>query len=232
MTYLVRHITRLLELCLIEFIVIMICANSSQADVSLGQHEPIETIAVIRCDYPPVSFWDKQANKPSGFFVDIMESIAGRTGLQVNYICKNSWPEMISSIESGEADLGVLLKSEEREKKMLFSAPIDMTYLSFFARSQSSIDADRVPAGYTVGVIKGSMSYEQLKNEPGLKLQTTADSYQEGIFSLLAGDIDLFAGEESMILKQAREARLDHRIKRVGKPFVERERGFAVRKTM
>ncbi len=136
---------------------------------------------------------------------------------------------MISAIQSGEADLGVLMKSEEREKIMLFSAPIEVSYLSFFARSQSNVDADKVPAGYTVGVVKGSMSYEQLKNRPHIRLQTEG-TYQEGIFRLLAGKIDLFAGEDSMILKSAREAGLDDRIKKVGKPFAERERCLAVRK--
>ena len=158
-----------------------------------------------------------------------MDSVAARTGLRVGYICRNGWPEMITAIEDHDADLGVLLKSDERERKLLFSKPIDMTYLSFFARSQSSIDASKLPEGYTVGVIKGSMSYEQLKDRPGLRLHSEG-SYHEGILSLLAGEIGLFAGEESMILKRARETRLDDRIRKVGQPFVERERGFAVRK--
>ena len=73
------------------------------------------------------------------------------------------------------------------------------------------------------------MSFEQLKSRPGINLRTEG-SYQEGIFSLLAGEIDLFAGEEAMILKQARETDLEDRIKKIGKPFLERERGIAVRK--
>jgi hypothetical protein len=73
------------------------------------------------------------------------------------------------------------------------------------------------------------MSYEQLKNRSGLILQTEG-TYQEGLFRLLAGKIDLFAGEDSMILKSAAEAGLDGRIKKAGKPFIERERCLAVHK--
>ena len=229
MTFFSRRNRSVPVVSLIAFIVLLTCITSSWAESAPGREKPMKAVAVFHCDYPPVSFWDKNTNRPSGFFVDIMDSIAGRTGLQVDYICRNGWPEMITAIESNEADLGVLLKSGEREKIMLFSAPIDVTYLSFFARSQSRVDAGRVPAGYTVGVIKGSMSYEQLKDRPGLSLHTEG-SYQEGIFSLLAGEIGLFAGEESMVLKRARETGLDDRIKKVGKPFLERERCIVVRK--
>lgn len=214
---------------MIAFIAFLAGIASSSAESADGQKKPLKIIAVYHADYRPVSFLDKNTNRPSGFFADIMDSIAGRTGLQVNYIRRNGWQEMITAIESGEADLGLLLKSEEREKKLLFTSPIDVTYLSFFARSQSSVDADRLPAGYTVGVIRGSMSHEQLKSRTGLRLEMVG-SYQEGIFSLLAGEIGLFAGEGSMIMKRARETHLDDRIKKAGRPFLERERGFAVRK--
>jgi PAS domain S-box-containing protein len=213
----------------IAALVLMTWCMSANAAVAPTQKKANTIVAVFQCDYSPVSYWDKNTNKPSGFFVDIMNSIAGRSGLTVKYICKNDWPEMITAIESGEADVGILLKSHEREKTLLFSAPIGVTYLSFFARSQSSIDTNIVPAGYIVGVVKGSMSDEHLKTRLGLRLQTEG-TYQEGIFRLLAGKIDLFAGEDAMILKSAREAGLDERIKKVGNPFLERERCLVVDK--
>lgn len=229
MPFSAHHIRGILGLFLITIIVLFAHVAPSQAEVSKEHEKPVKVVAVLHCDYPPVSFWDSTTNVPSGFFVDVMDNIARRAGLQVSYVCRNGWPEMMAAIESGEANLGALMKSEEREKKLLFSQPIEVSYLSFFARAQSSVDFDRMPAGYTVGVIRGSMSYEQLKKQPRLNLHIEG-SYKEGIFSLLAGEIDLFAGEESMILKQARETSLEDRIKKVGKPFVERERGIAVRK--
>jgi len=230
MSFTARRIGTMFRHAFIMLIMISACVTAFLAGPSYGQAAPTKIVAVFNCDYQPISFWDRKTDKPSGFFVDIMDSIAGSSGLQVHYICKNGWPEIITAIENNEADLGVLLKSEEREKKLLFSTPIDMTYLSFFARSQSNADIDHVPTeGFSVGVVKGSMSHEQLKNRTDVRLQTDS-SYQEGLFSLLAGRIDLFAGEDSMILKTAREAGLEDRIKKVGKPFVERERGIVVRK--
>ncbi len=221
------QVGRLCVQCLVLCVLTLITVPSALADIPPAPHTVDAIVAAFHCDYPPVSFWDKNTDRPSGFFVDVMQGVARRSGLQVNYICKNSWPELVASVESGEAGVAVLLKSAEREKKLLFSTPIDVTYLSFFARSQSALDADTRPESQIVGAIAGSMSWEQLRNRPGIRLRTVGN-YQEGIFSLLAGEIDLFAGEESMILKRARETRLDDRIKRVGKPFVERERCFAV----
>ncbi len=211
-------------------IIAAICIAAVTQTWASGQAEQsTQIVAVIHCDYPPVSSWDKKTNIPSGFFVDVMDDIAKRTGIRVSYICKSTWPEMITAIEKGEADLGVLLKSGEREKRLAFSEPIDITYLSYFARSQTGIDAARLPGSYVVGAIKGSMSHEHLRNQPESRLHLYS-SYREGIFALLAGEIDVFAGEESMILKNARETDLETRIRKVGKPFVERERGIAVRK--
>lgn len=204
-------------------------ASSGQAQEPATNPASKSVVAAIHCNYPPVSFWNKNENAPSGFFVDIMEIIGKRAGLKVTYVCENGWPEMMRAIESGTADLGALMKSAQREERLLFTSPVEMTYLSFFSRSQSKYADEALPEGHVVGVISGSMSYEQLKSRRGIELRTVG-SYAEGVFGLLAGDIDLFAGEEAMILREARETGLEERIRKAGKPFLERERGIAVRK--
>ena len=229
MTFSERHIRDTLRLFLITIIVVLASINSLWAEPVDELKIPISTVAVIHCAYSPVSFWNKTTSVPSGFFVDIMDSVAARAGLDVSYICRDSWDETIAEIESGKADLGVLLKSKDREKKLLFSTPIDTTYLSYFARSQSDLDPASVPSDHIVGVIKGSMSYEKLKDREGVRL-LIYDGYRECLFGLLAGDISLMAGEESMILRQLRETSLEDHIKKVGKPFFEVQRCMVVRK--
>jgi len=216
-------------LVLITLISILFCVTFSWAEPANDRTSPKAIVAVIHCNYSPVSFLNKATNAPSGFFVDIMDIVAARARLQVSYICKNAWDDMITAIERNEADVGALMKSKEREKKLLFSVPIETSYLSYFSRTQSNVDLARVPSGHTVGVVKGGMSCEQLKDRPGVKLEIYS-SYRDGLFGLLAGEISLFAGEESMVLKQMHEVRLEDRIKKVGKPFVERQRGLVARK--
>ena len=224
-----RHIRDALRLFLITMIVVLACINSSWAGPVNELKRPISTVAVIHCDYSPVSFWNKTTRTPSGFFVDIMDSVAARAGVRVSYICRDSPDEIIDAIENGDADFGVLLKTREREKKLLFSTPIYTTYLSFFARAQSDENPARGPSGHIVGVIDGTESYGKLKDREGVRLQIYGN-YREGLFGLLAGEISLFAGEESIVLKQTRETGLEERIKKVGKPFFELQRCLAVRK--
>ena len=224
-----RRIRAALRLFLITMIVVLACINSSLAEPVDELTRPIPTVAAIHCDYSPVSFWNKTTSTPSGFFVDIMDSVAARAGVQVSYICRNGSDEIIDAIENGDADFGVLVKTKERGKKLLFSTPIDTIYLSFFARSQSDVAPARVPSGHIVGVIEGTASYEKLKDREDVRLQKYG-SYREGLFGLLAGEISLFAGEEAMVLKQMRETGLEDRIKKVGKPFFELQRCLVVRK--
>jgi len=203
--------------------------NPVFAESATAQKSDQPIVVVIHCEYSPVSFWNRTTDTPSGFFVDIMNHLAVQTGLHVSYICRNSWDEIATAIDNGDAGLGALMKSKQREQKVLFSTPIETTYLSFFARAQSDIDPEKAPSGQTIGVIKGSMSFEQLKDRPGVQLQIY-ESYRDGLFGLLAGEISLFAGEDSMVLKQMREIRLEDRIKKIGKPFIERQRCLVVKK--
>ena len=229
MILLFRDIRSMTRRCLVPLILVLTASHFLPARTAASESTARTITAVFHCDYPPVSFWDRKTDRAAGFFADSMDSIAKRAGIQVKYVCKSGWPELERAVETGEADVGVLLKSEEREKRLLFTTPIDTTYLSLFARSQSTLDSASPLEGQVVGVIRGSMSYEQLKDRPGLKLQILGN-YHEGILSLLAGEIGLFAGEESMILKRARETRLEDRIKRVGNAFAERVRCLVVRK--
>ncbi len=160
MTASMHQIRKVLRPFIAALFIILTCVNSSWAEPPLNALSPEKSTAVIHCNYSPVTYWDNNTGKPSGFAVDIINSAARRAGLDVSYICKPSWPEMITSVETGEATISILLKSEEREKILLFSSPIDTTYLSYFARSQSTLNSDTVPLGYTVGVIRGSRSHE------------------------------------------------------------------------
>lgn len=225
---LARHrVVTVLRCIIAAFSIVISCFSPTGAETPQKLIVPEKATAAIHCNYAPVTFWDKNTDTPSGFAVDIINHAAKSAGLEVNYICKPGWPEMITAVETGEAHISVLLKSPEREKKLLFSTPIDITYLSYFARSQSTIKSGAVPQGYSVGVIKGSRSYEYLINQPKVNLSVEG-SYQEGFFNLLAGQIDIFAGEESLIKKQARETHLEDRIRKIGKPFSEQERCLVV----
>ena len=84
------------SLILIAMSVLLTYIGTARAEPVNGRKGQMRVVAVMHCEYSPVSFWNKTTNTPSGFFVDIMDSVAARAGLQVSYICKNGWDEMIA----------------------------------------------------------------------------------------------------------------------------------------
>ena len=98
MTFFAQQIRSVSVFLAIAIIVIFTCIPPSWAEFSNGQNKPI--VAVIHCDYSPGSFLDKNVDMPSGFFVEIMDGVATRAGLQITYICKNGWSAIIQAIEN------------------------------------------------------------------------------------------------------------------------------------
>lgn len=186
-------------------------------------------IAVIPPDAPPTYFRDKVTGKPSGFGVEIMDVIAARSGLHVDYIFGNGWEDIINKVETGKADLvpdmGI---SEGRKKKLAFTTPLSTVPISFFVRA--SFDTiNWKPEGHTVGVIQQSVAFEHLKNISGIKL-VTYQGFSEGLFDLLAGEIDAFACPAMVLIRLAHEARVDDKIRVIEPPIAEMKRAIAIRK--
>jgi ABC-type amino acid transport substrate-binding protein len=60
----------------------------------------------------PLTF--EENGKTKGFFIDILEHIAGKEGWRIEYV-HSSWPECLSNLKSGEIDLlGGIAYSETR----------------------------------------------------------------------------------------------------------------------
>ncbi len=190
---------------------------------------PDKVIAVIPPDSPPTYYRDKQTGKPAGFAVDIMDAVAKRAGLRAEYIFEDGWSDIIEKVNRGEADLipgmGV---SAERRKDLAFSTSIDAFPISFFIRAGHP-GLDKKPGIHTVGVIKGSVAYEHIKDRPDIRINMY-ESFAQGLFDLLAGKIEAFACPEPTLWQLAREMGMEDHIEVVDKPIAEITRSIAVRK--
>ncbi len=158
-----------------------------------------------------------------------MDKVAERAGFRIDYIFARNWKEVSDKLITGKADLcpGMSI-SDERKLLFAFTEPIDAFPISFFVRSQN-LEFDETRGRYTVGVIAGSVAYENLKTRPNLRL-IPYDGFTNGLFDLLAGTIDAFACPAPTLLQLARESGVDDKIKIAGKPIAEIKRAIAVRK--
>jgi len=204
-------------------------AGNVLADVQNNQSPHRKATAAIHCDFSPDYYWDKNANKASGFGVELTEKIAERAGFQVNYVCRDNWPEIITLVESGEADFALMGISEERKKRVDFTVPFDTARIVFFAPAGSELNMDNMEERHTVGVLRNSISSEALKNYSVSRL-IEYNSHQQGIFGLLSGEVDLYLGLDTAILDLSRRIGREDAIKIAGSAVEELKRGFAVRK--
>jgi len=157
-----------------------------------------------------------------------MNAVADRAGLRVSYVFEGNWVDIIGLLKRGTADLAPGMGvSGDRERELLFSTPIDAFPISFFVRAEHS-GIDGSPGVHAVGGVRGSVALEKLRDRAGLRLQPY-ESYQQGLFDLLAGKIEAFACPSPTLWQLAREARVDDRIKVVDKPVAEITRAIAVR---
>ena len=186
-------------------------------------------IAVIPPDAPPTYFRDNVTGRPSGFSVDTLDAIAERAGLQVEYRFVSGWDHIIEAVREGEADIAPDLGiSEERKKILAFTELLEAVPVSFFVRN--TMDAlNWKPEGRTIGAIDESIASEHVRTYRGVTL-VTYEGFVQGLFDLLSGRIDAFAGPVPTLTRLARQAGVEDRIIVAGPLITELKRAGAVRR--
>jgi len=184
--------------------------------------------AVIPNYLPPTYFRDKQTGKADGFAVEVMNRVAEKAGIRLTYIFADSWTDVINTVLSGKADiipdLGI---TEERRHSFLFTSPLEVFTVSLYVRSHSTIKA--LAKDMDVGVIKGSIGHEYLRNSSPPVHLVLYDDYGQLLIDLFAGRIDVLAGPDPTIVKSAQEMEVEDKIRVIGEPIAEIKRGIAVR---
>ena len=99
-------------------------------------------------DWPPFDF--AISGSPKGYSVDMLNLLAEKTGLRIEYVNGFSWDQLVAMFQKGDLDLlHSLLKNDDREKMGVFSDPY-------------------IPMPQTFAVKKGNpipRSFDELKNK-------------------------------------------------------------------
>lgn len=78
--------------------------TSAAGDGAAGAKEGpalIRVVAVIPPGFPPTYFLDTRTGKAAGFAVDVMDAVAARAGLQVDYVFEDGWSDIIEMLRRG-----------------------------------------------------------------------------------------------------------------------------------
>jgi polar amino acid transport system substrate-binding protein len=122
-------------------------------------------------DWPPFDFVEEGA--PRGLAIDLVELLAGKVGLQVEFVNGYSWQELMALFQRGDLDLmPALWRTQEREGFMRFTRSyIDLSFV-LITRSNSpyrSLEAIETGAGKLAMVISYASSEGIISSYPGIE---------------------------------------------------------------
>ncbi len=185
-------------------------------------------IAAVPADFPPTYFQDKNTGKAAGFAIEVMDEIAKRAGLEVDYVFGKPWDDIHQMVLSGKADvIPSLTISDDRKKLFIFTSSVESLPINYLVRRQDKKSTALKP-GMKVGAMKGSIAYSHLKTRSDITL-LLYDNLHSLLFDLLAGQLDMILTATPNIKKLAMEIGVEERITVLEPAVIDGKRGMALR---
>ena len=185
--------------------------------------------AVIPKDFPPYYIVDK-SNKVDGFAVELLNSIAQKTNLEIEYIIKKDFNEAINTFLEKKADIipnsGI---SNNRKENSLFTKPTDTFKIVAFKRSSEKLTKLSEIKNKKVIVVKKNIGLKLMAKHPK-ELLIVKQNNKEALFSLMSGEGDVLVYPKipfSHILKQLK---IEDKIVPFGQALKEIKRAIRVQK--
>ena len=150
------HFLQTLPLFLLSIVLMTLCLFS-------GATQATETYNIGLYQNPPKIFRNKEG-EPTGFFVDILNTIANREGWELNYIdCV--WDKCLQLLEIGDIDLMPdVAYSQERDQRLDFHREVVLSnWTQLYARDYRPFHSILDLNGKRLAVIAGSIQYQILK---------------------------------------------------------------------
>lgn len=143
------------------------CSRPEQAGRSLPQLSLIRQGHAIRvgwAPYAPYSSLDPASKKPQGFYIDLVEAMAGESGLKVEWV-ETTWGTMISDLKANKFQFmgSPVFRTIPRALEVAFTRPIDFFGYSAIVRRgdgrfKSIEDLNR--SGVRLAVTQGEVGQE------------------------------------------------------------------------
>jgi polar amino acid transport system substrate-binding protein len=155
-------------------------------------------LSVVSSPWSPYVSRDLPGN---GLAISIVMTALQRAGYEPTFSLL-AWPEDLEGTQQGRYDvIGSLWYTEERNRDLIFSQPIVDNQVKLMVRADSDIRIPELSAisKYKVGVVE-DYDYTQGAYE-GLAIDfIKANSVEENLQRLLAGDIDVAVADERVAL--------------------------------
>jgi len=187
-------------------------------------------IAGVKADFPPFGYVDS-AGKNLGFDVDVAHYFAKALfddEKKVEIVAVTSG-NRIPFLQSGKIDIiiATVTVTEERKQVVEFSDPYFLSGSLLLVPMASPIKGLEDLAGKTVAVIQGAIQDKDIEQLAPKADRVKYGKVSEAVLAVKGGRADAFSQDDILILTLAKE---NQDMRAVGKPFVPRPYGIAVRK--
>ena len=143
-------------------------------------------------DWPPFDFVDKD-NLPAGYSIDLMELIAEKTGLNIQFVNGYSWNEILDQFQRDEIQiLPAIYKDDERSAYMEFTSSYYIQPSILVTNSSDNINSIHDLSNKNIAVIEGfSITAELEKNYPDIHA-VPVKTVRDGLMKVSTGELDGF----------------------------------------
>jgi signal transduction histidine kinase len=183
-------------------------------------------VGVLR-DFPPQYSMSAEEN-PQGLAVDLIEAVAQKANLAIEYSIYSSWLELQEALKNKEIDLipnmGI---ADSRKNWADFSIPMEVFPVSLFVRSSTqNLDSLEEFTNRRIGVVKFNIG-EKIVTEHKYLLPVLFETIDNAILALLSGNIDGLIFPQPTLERILKNAHVEGQIIAVGIPLREMKRGMA-----
>ena len=194
------------------------------------EEKPRRVTAVVPRSWPPQYQLDEDG-KPAGFAIDVMNEIAARANLTVEYLVADNFAAAVEFMQRGDADLipnsGIL---SQRRGEFAFTAPVETFVVSLFIRNESGhINGVADLPGQKLAVVEKNIGLFMFGKRRDMEVKVYRD-VRTALFELIAGHVDALVYPQPVLLTLARQIGVEDRIRVAGRPLREVKRGIRVMK--
>jgi ABC-type amino acid transport substrate-binding protein len=184
----------------------------------------------VKADFPPFGYVDS-TGKNLGFDVDVAYQFAEalfNNPSKVEFVAVTSG-NRIPFLQSGKIDIiiATVTVTEERKQVVEFSDPYFLSGSLLLVPKASPIRGLEDVGGKTVAVIQGAIQDKDVEQLAPKATRVKFGKVSEAVLAVKGGRADAFAQDDILILTLAKE---NPDMKAVGRPFIPRPYGIAVRK--
>jgi ABC-type amino acid transport substrate-binding protein len=187
-------------------------------------------IAGVKTDFPPFGYVDS-SGRNLGFDTDLGHLFAKALfddPTKVEFVAVTSG-NRIPFLQSGKIDIiiATVTITDERRQVVEFSDPYFLSGSLLLVPKASAVRGVEDLAGKTVAVIQGAIQDKDIEQLAPKANRIKFAKVSEAVLAVKGGRADAYAHDDILILTLVRE---NPDLKAVGKPFIPRPYGIAVRK--